>query len=162
MEVGDVTTALLWSISGGVFVILCFMIAITCLLVKRNFERSSQVVQVPSKTTVIRGGEDGQKLLKVNRTVSMDNDQYLKPRTGVSGLRPKLPSARSPVRHSSPSSSLDQHIYDDPDYIQSCAKQGKVEHIYDNDTENSGSQTSSNYDKVHDYANTKGGVGLRC
>lgn len=147
-----VVQALLWSISGGVFLILCLMIAITYLLVKKN-RRAHHLSGLSSPRQ--RRDEFGQseemaQHKKLESTRSMDTDMYVAPRTDFATKSTKR-HQRSGNRHDSPTNSLDQHIYDDPDYIQSCAKMGRAH--FGNESDISSSRESNNYERVHEYAN---------
>ncbi|XP_068232504.1 uncharacterized protein [Palaemon carinicauda] len=133
-----VVQALLWSISAGVFLVLCLMVAITYLLKKNHHQ------QGPMQLSARRKGEEWNEgkasHVKFGPTMSLDTDQYLRPRD--------LPTKST--RQTSPSGSLDHHIYDDPEFIQSCVKMGRPN---TNGSDTSSSRESNNYEKVHDYAN---------
>ncbi|XP_066982306.1 uncharacterized protein [Macrobrachium rosenbergii] len=121
-----VVQALLWSISGGVFLILCLMIAITYLLVKKNRRAHHLCLSSPRQRRDEFGqSEEMAQHKKLESTRSMDTDMYVAPRTDFATKSTKR-HQRSGNRHDSPTNSLDQHIYDDPDYIQSCAKMGRA------------------------------------
>ncbi|XP_064105625.1 uncharacterized protein LOC135215073 isoform X2 [Macrobrachium nipponense] len=146
-----VVQALLWSISGGVLLILCLMIAITCILARKNL-RTHHLCLSSSRQRKDEFGQSEEMVQhkKLQSTRSMDTDMYVAPRTDFSTKSTKSYD-RSANRHGSPTNSLEHHIYDDPDYILSCAKMGRAH--YGNESDISSSRESNNYEKVHDYAN---------
>ncbi|XP_064105624.1 uncharacterized protein LOC135215073 isoform X1 [Macrobrachium nipponense] len=147
-----VVQALLWSISGGVLLILCLMIAITCILARKNLRTHHLSGLSSSRQRKDEFGQSEEMVQhkKLQSTRSMDTDMYVAPRTDFSTKSTKSYD-RSANRHGSPTNSLEHHIYDDPDYILSCAKMGRAH--YGNESDISSSRESNNYEKVHDYAN---------
>ncbi|XP_045583782.1 uncharacterized protein [Procambarus clarkii] len=142
------TRALLWSITCGIVLVLAVMVAITCLLLRHN-ARHQQSGRAGG------GGVKGTSRRDATRQRPKTIDEgYIEPRAVnlTSGRpqpigNPKM-ADHHPQEHSK-SSSLEGHIYDEPEHKTSDSPS---ENKYYNASETSSG--SGEYERVSYYANS--------
>ncbi|XP_042207189.1 uncharacterized protein LOC121856018 [Homarus americanus] len=137
------TRALLWCITGGIVLVLCVMATITCLLLRYN-----RTMKAPrGKRVRVRSSRgDGHRLNTpgYNKAAKKEELLYLQPRQhhplpiAPGKMAPDLPMghhSHSQDEHYTPASSVENHIYDEPE----LKVPDNTQHDYYNASETSGS-----------------------